>query len=190
MNDQYKKDEKRLKDIIHTNLKPLSAENKSESIILYKSMKTQDLLLKNNMTTSSDPLSKSWTVYKYSCPRETELPNPFYIGQTRNTIRPRLEQHSHDGTIKEHNERRHKTQITLHELEQKTVSITVLRDFTRIKIYEALLILHEHLNLNRQKDNFINPLKLFSRIRTSVTFEQTQNTANPTHTRYNLRSSK
>ena len=113
-------------------------------------MKTKDLLMKNNMTTSSDPLSKSWTVYKYSCPRgDCELPNPFYIGQTRNTIRTRLEQHCHDGAIKEHNERRHKTQITLHELEQNTVSITVFRDLTRLKIYEALLILHERPDLNR-----------------------------------------
>ena len=45
MNDQYKKDEKRLKDIIHTNVKPLNAENKIELIIYYKSMKTKGLLM-------------------------------------------------------------------------------------------------------------------------------------------------
>ena len=33
----------------------------------------------------------------------------------------------------------------------------------RLQIYEALLILHQRPDMNRQKDNFVNPLKLYSR---------------------------
>ena len=36
----------------------------------------------------------SWTVYKFKCPNEDcELLNHSYIGQMRNTIKTRLQQH-------------------------------------------------------------------------------------------------
>ena len=36
-------------------------------------------------------------------------------------------------------------------------------DYHKLTIYEALAILHRKPDLNRQIDNFVNPLKLFSR---------------------------
>ena len=55
------------------------------------------------MTRTQDQLMTSWTVYKFKCPNEdSELLNPSYIVQTRNTIKTRLQQQCRDGAIKEH----------------------------------------------------------------------------------------
>ena len=65
-----------------------------------------DFIIKNNSCVSQDKLSKSWAMYKFKCPNEDcELLNPLYIGQTRNTIKRRLEQHQKDRAIKEHMEK-------------------------------------------------------------------------------------
>ena len=164
MNNQYLKDEKVIKDIIKTNVKPTESNEELELIIYYKNLKTKNLIMKNDMTRTSDILSKSWTVYKYSCPREDcELPNPSYIGQTRNTLRKRLEQHCNDGAIKEHLHKKHKIDINQDHLEANTVPVIQFTDTQRLFIYEALLILAQRPDINRQKDNFINPLKLYAR---------------------------
>lgn len=188
MNDQYKKDEKVIKAIINNNVKPTTVNDELEIIIYYKNMKTKNLIMKNDITRISDKLSKSWIVYKYNCPREDcELPNPTYIGQTRNTLKKRLEQHCNDGAIKEHLHKNHKLTTTQDDLELNTIPVKQFTDTNRLFIYEALLILHERPDLNRQKDNFINPLKLYAR--STPRHNNTNNSQAPTapqHT-HNLR---
>ena len=92
MDGQYKKDEKVIKDIIKKNIKPTNGnEKKIDVVIYYKNLKTKNLIMKNNMTRTQDPLMTSLTVYKFKCPNEDcELLNTSYIGQTRNTIKTRL----------------------------------------------------------------------------------------------------
>ena len=38
------------------------------------------------------------------------------------------------------------------------------RDYQRLQIYEALLILKDKPNINRQINNFFNPLKLYGKL--------------------------
>ena len=116
------------------------------------------------MTRTQDPFMTSWTVYKYKCPNEDcELLNPSYIGQTRNTIKTRLQQHCRDGAIKEHMERKHNTGQNTEILENNTKPVKNFSKLNKLIIYEALLIIEERPDINRQIDNFTNPLKLYSR---------------------------
>ena len=116
----------------------------------------------NNLNRNEDPLAKSHVVYEIKCPvGGCELLNPSYIGQTRNNIRTRLSQHRQNGNIIEHLASHHSiTNITLEELAS---NVSVLQKLpVELFIYEALLI-DRKPDLNRQIDNFTNPLKLFSR---------------------------
>ena len=188
MNNQYKKDEKIMKDIIRKNVKPANENDKMELIIYYRNIKTKDLIMKNNIASNNnDPLSKSWSLYKFTCPHEDcELLTSSYIGMTRNTINKRLEQHCKDGAIKEHLRLKHQQNSTLELLQQNTCPVKQLRDTKRLFIYEALTILKERPFINRQKDNFINPLKLYSR---TTTLNQSQpNYSTSTNHTYSLRS--
>ena len=144
----------------------------------------------NDISKPRGKMLQTWTIYKYSCPREDcELPNPTYIGKTRNTLRKRLQQHCNDGAIKEHNSEYHKTDTTQEDLEANTIPTKQFQDLHRLRVYEALTILHERPDLNRQKDNFVNPLKLYSRSlhRTAIPTQTSQTIPSTQHT-YNLRS--
>jgi len=184
--EQYKKDESIIRDIIKKKVKTNNDNDKLDLIIYYKGYKTKQLLMQNNLTKSSNMLSTSWTIYKYTCPHEDcELLNSSYIGQTRNTLRKRLQQHVNSGAIKEHLYKHHRQNITQDHVENNTKVVKQFSDISRLTIYEALLIVTENPNINRQVDNFINPLKLFSR-RPSNT-AQSSTTQNSQH-QYNLRS--
>jgi hypothetical protein len=54
MNDQYKKDENILKDIIKQNVKPNDINDELDIIIYYKNMKTKSLIMKNDLTQPTD----------------------------------------------------------------------------------------------------------------------------------------
>ena len=61
-------------------------ENALNFIIYYKSLKTKNLLMSNDMSKKREKMLCTWTIYKYTCPRgDYKFPNPQYIGQTRNT---------------------------------------------------------------------------------------------------------
>lgn len=188
MNQQYKKDEKVIKDIIKKNVQPISPDEEINFIIYYSNMKTKNLFMKNNISTSVDFLSKSWVVYKYKCPHEDcVLQNPTYIGQTRNTLRKRLQQHKIDGAIKDHLYKKHNKNIEEQQIEQNTKIINSFQNLKELHIFEALAILQEQPDINRQKDNFINPLKLFSRSNGAPTQNNSTIETRTRHT-YNLRS--
>jgi len=189
-NEQYKKDEKIIKEIVKKHVKPNDPNEELKVIIYYKNLKTKNLIMKNDISQNQDNMLKNWSIYKYKCHVEDcELRNPTYVGQTRNTIRKRLEQHCNDGAIKEHLQNSHKISPIQKDLEDNTIPIKQFLDLPKLKVYEALLILHENPNLNRQKDNFVNPLKLYSRL-APRNYENNQlpNVQNTRHS-YNLRSS-
>ena len=56
--------------------------------------------------------------------------------------------------------------------------LKIIPDYHKLTISEALAILHRKPDLNRQIDNFVNPLKLFSRIThiTNIITDPLQNT--------------
>ena len=92
----------------------------------------------------------------------------------------RLEQHCKDGAIKEHLTLKHQQNSTSELLQQNTCPVKQLRDTKRLFIYEALTILRERPFINRQKDNFINPLKLCSRT-TALNQSQPNNSTSTNH---------
>ena len=55
------------------------------------------------------------------------------------------------------------TTLTLEDLADKVKIVKQIREHRKLSIYEALTILERKPGLNRQIDNFINPLKLFAR---------------------------
>ena len=145
--------------------------------------------MKNNMTRTQDPLMTSWTVYKFKCPNEDcELLNPSYIGQTRNTIKTRLQQHCRDGAIKEHMERKHNTGMNTEILENNTKPVKNFSKLNKLIIYEALLIIEERPDINRQIDNFTNPLKLYSRSPYANHHHPPASQTTQSQHQYNLRS--
>ena len=84
MNPQSKKDEKILKDIIKKNFKPANNTHEINTIIYYKILKDNNLIMYNDLTKDTDISSKSHAVYEVLCPiGGCALPNPLYIGQTR-----------------------------------------------------------------------------------------------------------
>ena len=81
---------------------------------------------------------------------------------TRNTVNKKLVQHCKNGAIKEHLRLKQKQNSTLEILQQNICPVKQLRDTKRLFMYEVITILKEKSFINRQKDNFITPLKLYS----------------------------
>ena len=99
-------------------------------------------------------MSVSWTVQIEDC----ELRIPLYIGQTRTTLKKELDQHTKEVTIKEHLAKRQKLNPDQDILEKHIVPDFQIHNLRKLLIYEAILILREHPELNHQKGNFVNPL--------------------------------
>ena len=107
------------------------------------------------------------------------LQNPSYIGQTRNNVKTRLNQHRQNGAIPEHIQQSHNINtVQLDTLLSKVKMLKIIPDYHKLTIYKALAILHRKPDLNRQIDNFVNPLKLFSRSThiSNITTDPLQNT--------------
>ena len=165
MNPQYKKDEKILKDIVKKNVKPANTTQEINTIIYYKTLKVNNLIIYNDLTKDTDISSKSHAVYEVLCPLGgCALPNPSYIGQTRNNVKTRLNQHRQNGAILEHLQQSYNINtVQLDTLFPNIKFLKIIPDYHKLTIYEALAILHRKPDLNRQIDNFVNPLKPFSR---------------------------
>ena len=127
----------------------------------------------------TDISSKSHTVYEVLCPIVgCALPNPSYIGQTIN-VKTWLNQHWQNGSTLEHLQQSHNINtVQLDTLLSNVKILKIIPDYHKLTIYEALAILHRKPDLNRQIDNFINPLKLFSRSTqvTNIITDPLQNT--------------
>ena len=80
----------------------MDINSKLTLIIYYCNTKENNLIMVNNLTRNAGKLSKSHAIYEVTCPRgDCELPNPSYIGQTRNSILIRLnKQKQNVGIIK------------------------------------------------------------------------------------------
>lgn len=90
------------------------------------------------------------------------LLNAAYVGQTRNTLSKRITYHLQDGAVKDHLSHSHKASLTRQHLEDNISVIKEIKDYQRLIMYEALTIMKLNPTINRQKDNFYNPLKLFA----------------------------
>ena len=162
MTKNYKLDERILTDIIKNKIKCINSEENLKFNIYYKNLKTKNLLMKNNIFESKSVLKTSHVVYKINCPSEDcELPNPYYVGQTQNTVSLRLTGHLQNSAIKEHMINQHRTNLTRNQLEKNVKIIKKFRCSRRLVVYEALSIMNEKPGLNIQGEDFSGILKLF-----------------------------
>ena len=88
-----------------------------------------------------------------------------------------------DGAIKEHMERKHNTGLNSEILENNTNPVKNFSKLNKLIIYEALLIIEERPDINRQIDNFTNPRSPYANHHHPPASQTTQ-----TQHQYDLRS--
>ena len=130
MSNNTKMDEKIIKDIIRQKTKCKDDNNKLDLIIYYKGIKTKSLIIKNSSNNNSI-LQMSHVVYKINCPVEDcELPKPYYIGQTQNSISRRMTEHLQNGSMKDHMINSHKNILTRPEIVK---NVSCVKKFDNVK---------------------------------------------------------
>jgi hypothetical protein len=166
MNSAYKVDEQILKKIIKDNVKCKDDNNKLNIIIYYKNTKTKSLAMRNNLTRKkSRQLDHKNIIYHFNCPKDEcirqQTVNNAYDGYTDCTLSRRLSMHLQNGAIKEH-----WLQVHGQKIDRKTiVECTKIRyrehDKTRLEILEALIILNEKPEINKQDTGKKRKLTIF-----------------------------
>ena len=161
MNSAHRTDERVLKNIVSKNVKG-TGENKIVLQIYYKSRKSRNLFMRNNLA-RTEMLKRTNVVYRFSCPNEDcRLRSVDYIGVTTTSLSRRLTMHLADGAPKEHMQREHNTRITRQMLTMNTEVIASAYDSRKLQVLEALFIHEEAPILNRQMQQTFT-LSLWSR---------------------------
>ena len=158
MHNNYKKDEKILKEIINRNIKCKNNSDKLKIVIYYKNNKTSNLVIKNNMMPRPTPLQSTNVVYKFVC--DVQHCKAEYIGHTRLTLEKRLQSHHYQGSIKNHYKESHNMSVTKEKLIENTSILIKEYNYKNLIIKEALYILRHSSRINVQFQNFFNVLKL------------------------------
>ena len=159
MHNNYKTDEKILRDIIRTNVICTDPINKINLIIYYRNRKANSLVMKNNSSPPPSTMQQSNLVYAFNCPLSHSKATA-YIGYTECTLDRRITGHSYNGSIKQHFMSDHNIKPTKELIANNTTILTKAQDKHRLTIKEALLILKHSSAINRQFDNFQHTLKL------------------------------
>jgi len=134
-------------------------------VIYYKSSKTKNLIMQNNMSPKVREIAKTRLIYDFNC-KEGEcahLPpqQKRYIGLTTCTLSRRLSYHLQNGSIKNHFAEKHHRKITREEIVNGTTIRHFERDTRRLEILESLIIRFEDPELNKQETGRKRKLKLF-----------------------------
>ena len=165
MNRYYRKDEIALRCIIKDNVKVKNVEDSIQLIIYYKTRKTRDLFMKNNLGPKVRDLAKTHAVYEYRCQLDAckHLPKykTAYDGLTTCTISRRLSNHLQKGAILEHCLSVHHKKISRKDLENAITIRYIENDYNRLSILESLIIYEEDPELNRQDTGKRRTLKLY-----------------------------
>ena len=85
MHNNYKLEERIIKNIIMKNTKCIDENEKLQIIFYYRNRKTANLVIKNSQTTQVDPLKTTNVIYKYTCNLMTSQLE--YIGITKTTFK-------------------------------------------------------------------------------------------------------
>ena len=166
MNTAYKVDEQVLKKIIKDNVKCTNANSKLNIVIYYNNKKTKSMVMRNNTTRKTNrTLNQTNIIYEFQCPKDEcirqQSVNNAYDGFTDCTLSRRLSMHLQNGAIKDH-------YMTIHneKIDRKTiVECTKVRykesDQQRLETIEALIILCENPEINKQDTGRKRILSLF-----------------------------
>ena len=167
MHQNYKLEERVLRELIKDNVQCTEENKKLNLIIYYKNMKTRNLVMKNNPVEKPEPLQQNNVVYEFKCPLDhTPDEGPLdnqphtYIGYTQCLLATRLTRHSYAGSIKEHCISSHKFKPSKQFIKENTSVISKAQDKQRLLIKESILILEKAPKINRQFDHFKHSLKL------------------------------
>ena len=174
MNPNYKRNEKSLKDIINNNVKVINSNERLQVVIYYKSMKTSNFFMKNNLSPKLRELARTNLIYDFTCKKgECEhLPiyKRRYSGLTTCTLSKRLTFHLQKGAIRKHFESCHGRNITRAEIVDMTQARCYERDYGRLEILEALIIQREDLEINKQDTGKCKVLKLYGTVMQSTIY--------------------
>lgn len=162
MNDSYKTDERVLRDIIHRNCDPVSADDKLKLTIFYKSPKVSGLVMKNNLSHDPALLKQTNVVYQYTCTHGdcARQHNGCYIGHTRTTLGRRITMHLQDGGPKKHLTDEHATRLTREDMVLNTKILCRCTIPHKLQVLEAVYIRDCDPTINRQV-NARGKLQLF-----------------------------
>ena len=164
MNPKYQQNEAAIRKIIKDNVRTVNANDHLQLIVYYKSIKTKDLVMKNNLTPKLRELARTNLIYDFTCsidackhlpPRQVR-----YSGLTKCTLSKRLSFHLQNGAIKKHSESIHGRNITRDEIVSMTKARYYDRDVRRLEILEALIIRLEDPEVNKQDTGKVRVLKL------------------------------
>ena len=161
MHENYRLEERIIKNIVYDNTRCLHGESKLNLIFYYKNAKTSGLVMKNNMSPRPTMLQQSNVVYKFCCP----LPHSQaveYVGLTQTTLSRRLTYHAQDGGICKHLIGCHRSKPSREQLTENTTIIARASDRFRLSVKEALHIIRLGPLINKQYDNFTSILKPYN----------------------------
>ena len=168
MNPTYKRNEKSIKEIIKNNVKVINSNDKLKIIIYYQSIKTSNLVMKNNMSPKLRDLARTHLIYDFTCKTGECMHLPQqqvrYSGLTTCTLSRRLSFHLQKGAIRAHYESCHGRNITREELVAMTTARYYERDVRRLEILEALIIRCEDPEINKQDTGKCRVLKLYGTV--------------------------
>ena len=165
MNSAYKIDEKVLKKIINDNVKCKGENSKLQMIIYYNNMKTKNMVMKNNMSGKKRELSQTNVIYEFTCPQNECFHHPTinnrYLGFTTCTVSKRLSFHLQTGAILKHSIESHGRKIDRKTAEQCLKIRYKENNQERLEILEAIMIMVEKPEINKQDTGKKRILKLF-----------------------------
>ena len=165
MNSAYKVDEKVIKKIIRDNVKCKSENSKVQFVIYYTNMKTKNLVMKNNLSGKKRELSRTNVIYEFTCPENECFHHPIlnnaYLGYTHCTLSKRTSFHLQKGAILTHYLDKHKRKIDRKTAEQCLKIRYQENHSDRLEILEALMILFEKPEINKQDTGRKRILTLF-----------------------------
>ena len=165
MNSAYKVDEKVLKKIINDNVRCKSENSRLQFVIYYNNMKTKNLVMKNNMSSKKHEMNLTNVIYQFNCPENECIHHPtvnhVYLGLTTCTLSRRLSLHLQNGAILKHSVDKHKEKITRKKAEESLKVRYRENHHERLEILEALMIMFEKPEINKQDTGKTRILTLF-----------------------------
>ena len=166
MNTAYKVDEQVLRKIIKDNVQCKDRNTTLNLVIYYKNTKTKSMVMKNNLTrkTNRRDIDQANVIYKFRCPHDECIRQPvnnIYIGYTTCTLSRRLSLHLQNGAIKMHSTSIHNEKMSRKTIVDNTKVKYREQDQLRLEVLEAILILFEKPEINRQDTGKHRKLLLF-----------------------------
>ena len=184
MSTQYRVDERMLREIFKEKVNCVNKDDKIQLRIYYQSKTVSSVLVKNNLSSKDDLLSKSNVVYKIKCPLEDcKLPNSTYIGNTQCSLSQRITMHLQNGSYRNHLIYCHNIAPQRTHFTNNVSILKQLNDCNRLLTYEAIAIKFLKPGINEQDSQLSRYTKLYCAQPTnedSVTVTNRQVRATPT----------